>query len=189
VLPGVAPQSQPADVPNHASLVGDLNTGITPCTTVNGQAIVVRSICTHSFGSSSSIADYSTLDTSDLTVPDQVRRDIALYWYSYFKPNNPVCQPDPPVSASGAIASFPPTGVAMPCTWNQQVTRMMLSYERGDGFPYPQVVQGSTAANPPQSTFDYERKCIMTACPVVPIPGNHQVGVSVRGTVLAPPQV
>ena len=187
VLPGVAPQSQNADVPNHASLVSDLNNGITPITTVNGQAVIVRAIVTHSLSGSN--ADYSTLDTSDLTVPDQVRRDIALYWYSFFKPNNPVCQPDPPVSASGAIAPFPPTGVATPGIWNQQVIRMMLSYERGDGFTFPQVVQGSTAANPPQSTFDYTRKCLMTACPVVPIPGNHQIGVSIRGTVLSPPQV
>ena len=187
VLPGVAPQSQNADVPNHASLVSDLNNGITPITTVNGQSVIVRAIVTHSLNGS--FADYSTLDTSDLTVPDQVRRDIALYWYSFFKPNNPVCQPDPPVSASGAIAPFPPTGVATPGIWNQQVVAKMLSYERGDGFPYPQVVQGSTAANPPQSTFDYVRKCIMTACPVVPIPGNHQIGVSIRGTVLSPPQV
>ncbi len=186
VLLGVAPQSQPADVPNHASLVADLNAGITPVTTVNGQAVVVRSIVTHSLNGS--YADYSTLDTSDLTVPDQVRRDIALYWYSYFKPNNPVCQADPPISASGAIAPFPPTGVATPGIWNQQVVTKLMSYERGDGFPSPQVQQGSTAANPPQSGFDYVRKCIMTACPVVPIAGNHQVGVSVRGTVMAPPQ-
>jgi phage tail sheath gpL-like len=187
VLPGVAPQSQPADIPNHASLVSDLNNGVTPITTVNGQAVVVRCIVSHSLNGS--YADYSTLDTSDLTIPDQIRRDIALYWYSYFKPNNPVCQPDPPVSASGAIAPFPPTGVAMPSTWNQQLVRMLMSYERGDGFPYPQIEQGSTAQNPPQSTFDYVRRCIISSVPVVPMAGNHQLGVSVAGTVMSPPQI
>ena len=187
VLPGVAPQSQAGDIPNHASLVSDLNNGITPITTVNGQAVIVRAICTHSLNGA--YADYSTLDTSDLTIPDQVRRQIALYWYSYFKPNNPVCQDNPPTSAGGAVAPFPPSGVATPGMWNQQVIRILKELERGDGFPSPQIQQGSTQANPPVSSFDYVRRCIMSAIPVVPIAGNHSIGISIRGTVMSPPQV
>jgi hypothetical protein len=178
-LPGVAVQSQNADFPNHATLMAALNAGITPVYNKNGAACVVRAITTHCLNGTA--PDYSTLDTTEITVPDMVRADMRLYWTSFFKPNNPVVSDDPSTSASGAIGPYPPSGVAMPSTWTAQVLFKLKQYEAGVGFPYPQLELGSVEANPPFTAFDPARKCLMSAIPVTPIALQHQVGVSVRG--------
>lgn len=178
-IPGVAVQSQSADFPNHSTLQAALNAGVTPVYNKNGAACCVRAITTHCLNGTS--PDYSTLDTTEITVPDMVRADVRLYWVSFFKPNNPVVSDNPSVSASGAIGPYPPSGVAMPSTWNAQVLFKLEQYEAGVGFPYPQLELGSVAANPPVTGFDSARGCLMSAIPVVPIALQHQVGVSVRG--------
>jgi phage tail sheath gpL-like len=176
---GVAIQSQAPDFPNHATQEAALNEGVTPVVNYNGQACILRAIVSHSLNGTA--PDYSTLDTSDLTVPDQVRADVRLYWTTFFKPNNPVCSPDPPTSAGGQVAPYPPSGVAMPSTWTAQILAKLQSYERGDTFPYPQLEQGSVELYPPFTAFDPNRKCLMSAIQVVPIAQDHQIGVSVRG--------
>ena len=183
-LPGVAIQSQTADFPNHPTLVAALSAGVTPLQNFNGAATIVRAITSHSLNGSA--PDYSCLDTTEVTVPDQVRQAVSLYWTSFFKPLNPVVQDDPPTSAGGQTGPYPPTGVAMPSTWNAQVVYLLTQFMLGKTFPYPQLVQGSVAANPPVTGFNAAQGCLMSAIPVVPIPLQHQIGVSVRGTQYQP---
>jgi hypothetical protein len=74
----------------------------------------------------------------------------------------------------------------MPSTWNAQVVYLLTQFMLGKTFPYPQLVQGSVAANPPVTGFNAAQGCLMSAIPVVPIPLQHQIGVSVRGTQYQP---
>jgi phage tail sheath gpL-like len=182
---GVSPQSQPLDSPSHASQIVALNNGVTPIQTINGVAVIVRAITTHSLNGST--PDYSCLDTNQITVPDQVRQDVRLYWTTYYKPQNPVVQDNPPTSALGQLGAFPPSGVATPALWNAAVYQKLKNYEKGVGFPYPQIV--SVDLNLPNSVYSYSQNCIVSAIPVIPINVQHQIGVSVRGQINAPPQV
>jgi phage tail sheath gpL-like len=178
-LLGVAIQSQTADYANHATLVAALNEGVTPVQNYNGQACIVRAIVTHSLNGST--PDYSTLDTSDLTVPDQMRQTVRLYWVSYFKPNNPVVSPDPTTSAGGQLGAWPPSGVATPKLWNIKIVNILKQWESGTTFPYPQLQLGSVANFPPVTVYSSVQNCLLSAISVVPIALDHQIGVSVRG--------
>jgi phage tail sheath gpL-like len=182
-LPGVAIQSQVADYPNHSTLVAALNEGVTPIQNYNGQACIVRAITSHSLNGTA--PDYSVLDTTEITVPDMVRADIRLYWASTFLPNNPVVSNDPSTSPGGQTSPYPPSGVAMPSTWNAQVIFKLNQYQAGVGFPYPQLELGSVAQFPPVTGFSAAQGCLMSAIPVVPIALQHQIGVSVRGTQIS----
>ena len=182
---GVAPQSQAADSPTHASQVVALNNGVTPVYTLNATACIVRSITSHSL--SGSAPDYSCLDTAQITVPDQVRQDIRVYWTTYYKVQNPVVQDNPPTSAAGQLGAYPPSGVAMPNTWNAAVYQKLKNYEKGAGFPYPQIT--AVDLNLPNTVFSYQQQCLISAIPVIPTPLQHQIGVSVRGQINAPPQI
>ena len=177
---GVAPQSQPPDVPNHASLMLALNNGVTPVFTVDGVAQVCRGITSHSLIGSS--PDYSALDTNQITVPDQFRAQLRLDWAGPggYKASNPVVEDDPATSASGQLGAFPPSGVGMPSTWNALVYRRLKEWEAGTGFPYPQLTE--VDANLPVTVFSDAQACLLSAVPTVPTPLQHQIGVSVRGT-------
>ena len=181
-LPGVAPHSQPADRPDNSVLQTAINNGLTAIkTSENGSdALICRSVTTHTlFGST---PDYRTLDTSDAYVPDFVRRDLGLYWYTVFKPANPRNADNPPADQKAALS-----GVATPDLWNSHVEAKLRNYEKGI------LASGSapTAAtvapiiinvdfNKPSSGYDPIAKRIMSAVPVEPAPNNHQIGVSVR---------
>ncbi len=172
VVVGAAPQSQKVDWPNHATLVSDLNAGVSPGTTYpDGTVRIVRAITTHSLNGSS--PDYTTLDVAQQSLPDAFRAFTALDWVDYVA-QNPVVEADP---APGQ--RYPASGVGTPGLWNARVTGNLKAWERGDGFPYPQVQQVDT--HPPQSFFDLARKCIMSAIPTLGVYNNAQLGVSVRG--------
>lgn len=187
VLPGVAVQSQTADYPNHATLVAALNEGVTPIQNKNGKATIVRAIVSHCLNAG--IADYSTLDTSDLTVPDQIRADVRVYWLFTFKPNNPVVSPDPSTTAGGQLGPWPPSGVATPKLWNAKVYSRLKGYEAGTGFPYPQLQLGSVDRFLPVTIYSAPQNCLLSAISAVPIAQNHQIGASIRGIQGGPASV
>jgi phage tail sheath gpL-like len=173
ILPGIAPQSQKLDWPSHATLVAALNNSVTPVyTSPDGYARICRSIQTRSLNGST--PDYRVLDTSDAIVPDFVRKDLSLYWTTSYKPANPRVSDDPPAGQKDAAS-----GVATPTRWNNIVEGRLRKMERGEGFPAGIIIQ--VDQNKPTSGYDPAGKRIMTAAPCVPAPGNHQVGISVRG--------
>ena len=174
VLPAVAPQSQRADWPVHSTLVSALNNGVTPITTnASGQAVMVRSITTHSLNGT--LPDYSCLDTSEAVVPDFVLVSLLLYWLNVFKPSNPRVAPDLPAD------SVPyPAGVAYPALWSSSATSILNDFANGivAGLQVPPIIY-NVANNPVVSAFDPIAGRIMSAVTVQPMPGDHQIGVSI----------
>ncbi len=177
VLPGVAPQSQQADWCNSATLIGALNSGVTPiCTNATKGAYVVRSITTHSqdqFGN----PQYTTLDTSQAVVPDYVRLVLRLYWGTDFQPGNPRVGPDPDPSQKK-----PPSGFATPSLWRQHAGLQLQLLE--ETAP-PILLPGSTAANPILAEYNASAQRLMSVVPCYPCPNDHQIGVSVRNVTPA----
>lgn len=185
VLTGVAPTSQPTDMPSNATLQSAINNGVTAIITQNGEAKICRSVTTHTL--TGSTPDYRTLDTSDAYVPDFVRVDVGLYWKTVFKPNNPRVSDDPPGDSKPALS-----GVATPSVWNADVEGKLRRYEKGilatGGSPTAATVPPiiiDVDNNKPYSGYDPVAKRIMSVIPVVPAPVNHQIGVSVRNTANA----
>lgn len=180
LLVNVAPQSQVADFPNDATLQSALNNGVTPVYTKNGQALLCRSITTHSLNGST--PDYRTIDTSDAYVPDFVRNDIGLMWNTEFKPANPRVADDPPASARPL-----PSGVGTPSNWNATVTKKLRNYENGilsnSSSPTAQTVPpiiSDVDDNLPESSYSTSQRAIIGVIPVVPAANQHAIGVSVR---------
>lgn len=174
-LPTVAPMSQKPDWPSHAQLVSALNNGVTPITsTGDGTAKIVRSITSHCLLSGN--ADYSTLDTSQASVPQFVLKDLKLYWTTVVAPANPRVQDDPTLQQRN-----PPTGVMFPRLWGSLVYAKLQLYALG-------VLSGTSVTVPPilinvvppVANFDNAGKRIMISATVTPAYNNAQCGISIR---------
>lgn len=166
-LPGVAPQSQKADIAQHATLKSALNTGVTPLKTrSDGSVVMCRAIVTRSLNGSA--PDYRTLDVGDAKVPDRIRQEIAAVWAEQ-KAANPYVGPDTSADEPNA-----PAGVLTPALWSAVVIAEVLQVAEAANWIT------DVAGNPPIATYDASAKRIMTAVPVVVRPTNHQMGVSVR---------
>lgn len=172
-LTGLPPHVVLSDIPARPSLVSALNSGVTPVTTSAGSAVLVRSIVTKSL--TSGLPDYSTLDTSDAIVPDVVLDILRAEWIGPFLTANIRVADDPLPGEKPR-----PQGVATPGLWNTRVTSILRELESGEGYPAPILYDVSN--NLPVSSYDATGKRIMSAVPVRPMPGNHQLGVSVRQT-------
>lgn len=169
ILPNVAPQVQKSDWPSMPTLISALDNSLTPVSTDNtGNAIVIRSITTHSLDVNGN-PSYLTLDTSDAVVPDYVRKTLGLYWTTSFKVVNPKVGPDPAPTQRSA-----PAGMATPLLWNRNVTNILNGIEDA-------LIITDVSDNLPVSEFNATAKRIMSIVPVVPAANNHQIGVSVRG--------
>lgn len=167
VLRGVAPQSQRADWATRSTLQAALDEGVTPLVTnEDGTVSVVRAITTHSLNGSD--PDYRTLDVSEAVVPDYVRDYDKLVWTTLYKPANPYVRPEP---AEGEPEA--PQGVATPSRWNAQLAKNGFDLERA-------LILTQTALNPPVTEYDEDAKRLMSIHPAIPLPHNHQTGVSVR---------
>lgn len=165
-IPGIAPQVQIADRPSHSVQSTALDEGVTELTTdSSGNVVVVRSITTYTLNGST--PDYRTLDTAQVVVPDYVRDYDKLVWLTQFVVANPYVRDDP-----GANEPEPKAGVATPKRWTQQLGKntadlVALNYL-------------SSAVDPPVSEFNAAAGRIMSIHPVVPLPQQHSIGVSVR---------
>jgi phage tail sheath gpL-like len=173
VLPGIAPHRMPADIPQRATKVAALQTGVTPVTTVNGQAQIVRSITTRCLNGSN--PDYRTLDTGTAVVPDFVRTSLGLLWTTEWKRANPVIADDP---ADGQPERQ--SGVGTPKRWSQYAEKYLKDLESGKAVTsgLPQIID--VESNKPASGYDKTANRIMSVVPVKPAPRNHQIGVSVQ---------
>lgn len=173
VLAGIAPHSQPADIPQRSTKISALQTGVTPITTVNGQAQIVRSITSRCLNGTN--PDYRTLDTGTAVVPDFVRQSLGLLWTTEYKVSNPLVADDPSAEQPERAS-----GVATPKRWSGYVEKYLRDLESGKAVAsgLPQIID--VDLNKPSSGFDKTAKRIMSVVPVVPAYRNHQVGVSVQ---------
>lgn len=160
-------QRLPGDKPLRTELQSALDSGVTPLTT-DGEwnVLVVRAITTRSLDGST--PDYRTIDVSDSVVPDYVRRRLAIGWTSEFVKANPHVAPDPREGEPDR-----PAGVATPSSWSAYVNAELANMER-------ELILTQTADNPCQSEYNYAANRIMSAVPSIPLPIQHQIGVSVR---------
>lgn len=173
VLPGVAPVQAKTYWPSNSTLVSALNNGLSPLLSSKSQSRVCRSIVTKCLNGTT--PDYRCLDTSDAVVPDYVLKDLLLLWSTQFKIANPRVR-DNPAPEEPNLAD----GIATPELWNRTVIARLRKFELGApaGLPYPIII--NVSANLPQSNYDAAGKRIMQACPVVPAPNQHAIGISVR---------
>lgn len=170
----LVPQRFPSDwVTSYAEKQAALDVGVAPLrSAADGKVYEVRSITTRCLNGAS--PDYRTLDTSEAFVPDYARKRVGTVWNSEFKVANPYVAPNP-----AATEKDRPAGVATPDLWNARVYRELLEMERENTLT-------QVALNPPSSEYNYTANRIMTAMPVVPLPHQHQVGVSTRQLNVAP---
>jgi phage tail sheath gpL-like len=170
VLPGVRPQTDEASIPNRATRVAALDVGITPLftTTATGLVSIVRSITTRS-QTDTGDPDDKTLDTSESVVPDYIRDDLRLFWLTDFLVNNPYVR-------DNRAPEEPPleVGTATPDLWSAQVKSRLITVHQANKLN-TRVVQ-----NPPVSVFNKTAKRIASRVPVVVLPLQHQIEVSVE---------
>lgn len=179
-LTTVAPQSQQADWPTLAVLISAINNSVTPVDSRagDGYSRVERSITTKSLTGGN--ADYSTIDTGMMSVPDYVLKDAKLYWSTVIAPNNPVVQDDPPPGQRQ-----PPSGVMTPLRAAAAYNGKLVDYSKG-------ILSGTSPSVPPMvlaplpgdvvGTFDSVGQRIMIAENVRVMPINHAIGISIRQT-------
>lgn len=166
VLKGIAPVRAgfESDLPTDAELQTVLSNGVTPITTDGGNAVVVRSIVSHS----SNGTDFRTLDVGDVVVPDFVTLDLQLGWETDFLPNNPFVGPDQPPEGESE-----PVGVATPVRWNAYLTNKLEGYFKANMIQRPSLY-------PPVSTYNTLADRIQSIVTLVVRRVQHQIGVVVR---------
>lgn len=157
-----------SDIPSHATRVAALDAGVTPITTIEGQGAIVRSVTTRSLTSGGD-ADDRTVDTSDSWVPDWIRDRLREYWTLDFKVKNPYVRDD------FAPEEIPPrqSGIATPKLWKQNAQRLMLGWQ-------DQAIVTKVATNPVIAQFNATAKRIVSRVPVIVLPLQHQIEVSVE---------
>lgn len=169
VLPSMAKRDQLASSkdPNHSKLKAQLNAGVTPTITENGEKKIVRAITTKCLKGSSPF--YGTIEPGDVTVPMRGSRMLSVEW-AVFKAGNPKAGPDPDVAEGERSA---PEGVGTPNLWKVKCNGV-LSEMQANGWIY-QVAQ-----NPPSTNWDDDAERIMAQVPLKVRPINHQVGQELR---------
>lgn len=163
------PQRFPSDwVTSLAEKQAALDVGVTPLETrADGKVYIVRAITTRCLNGAA--ADYRTIDVADAYVPDYCRKRIGSVWTSEYKVANPHVRPNP-VAGEADVSE----GVATPDTWNNRVYQEEVAMER-------EKILVQVALNKPSSEFNSTANRIMTAMPIIPLPAQHNIGVSVRG--------
>lgn len=121
VLLGIAPHVFDADMPTDTEQDTALNNSLTPITTVDSTAQVVRSITSYSLNGAAQ--DERCLDIGDAVMTDYATIDSKLLWETEFRPQNPYVGPDP---AEGEEP--PPTGVAYPKLWGAALQDRMFEW-------------------------------------------------------------
>ena len=121
VLAGIAPQAFPADIPTDTEQDTALNNGLTPITTVDGTARVVRSITSYCLNGSAQ--DERCLDIGDAVMTDYAVIDTKLLYETEFRVANPYVAPNP------ATGEEPPaSGVAYPDLWKGELSDRLQGY-------------------------------------------------------------
>lgn len=174
VLVGVFGQTHVGTIPARTVLVAALDSGITPITTVNGQALIVRAITTRSL-TDSGAADDRTLDVAMARVPDEVRREIVVYWTSDYRVNNKLIRANPRAGEPDV-----PSGIATPAGWNRALTELMIRLsDENNGQRWITGVR----QYPPRSMLHPNVTRIVFEAPCIVLETQHQI----EGTVLQVP--
>jgi phage tail sheath gpL-like len=118
----LAPQAFEDDIPTDGEQDECLNAGVTPLTTVDATARVVRGIC--SYCVSSGVQDERCLDIGDPIMTDYATLDIKLVYETEFRPVNPIVQPNPLPDEE-----MPQSGVAFPDLWNSKLVEKLTEYK------------------------------------------------------------
>jgi phage tail sheath gpL-like len=168
-LPGVPGHAYDGDIPLDSEVNVALNSGLTPVTTVDGSARVVRSITSYC-QIDANTPDDRTLDIGDAVMTDYGTLDAKLLYDTQFRPANKYVGPDP---AEGE--DFPPAGVGTPSLWNSSLTHRMEEWWK-KGWIYP------PSANPPISQFNEEAQAIESIMPLLVRRVQHQLRQIVRQT-------
>jgi phage tail sheath gpL-like len=174
VVPGVSAQLAQGDWANRATQVSCLDNSLTPLLSQpDGSVTCVRAITTHSLNGSN--PDFTCLDTAQSVVPDAFRDVLRLTWGSpqipgSFSEANRYVRSEP-----SAGEPTPPAGVAYPSLWGGEMTNQLRIAEKA-------LWVTQVSLNLPGVDYDSTAQRIMAICPVVVLPLNHQVGVSVRQT-------
>lgn len=113
-MPEIAPQAFDADIATDVEQDQVLNTGVTPCITVNGEVRMVRGITTYCLNGAD--ADERCLDIGDAVFPQYAMLDVKLMYDTEFRPANPLVGPNPAPDAESPLE-----GVGYPDLWNSLV--------------------------------------------------------------------
>lgn len=119
--PYLQPQAFEADFPSDTEQDTALNAGVTPLTTVDGVARVVRMITTYCV--SNAVQDERCLDIGDIVMTDYATLDIKSMYETDFRPQNPVVRPNP-----SPEEEKPAAGIAYPDLWNSKVSAKLQEY-------------------------------------------------------------
>ena len=163
-LLGVAGHRTQADVPGRSSTDAMLDAGVTPVSTKNGKAVVVRAITTYCLNGTA--PDYRCLDRSHAVVAQKNRKDLVYIWDNEFSVSNPYVGPD---DAEGLPL---PAGVASPRFWSARCYNYLKEQEAAN-------VNADVDLNLPYSEWDADAERIMTRIKSLSRRQNHQVGVLV----------
>jgi phage tail sheath gpL-like len=171
LLPGIPPHAWADDAPLDSEQNAALNSGVTPITSYNGEAHVVRSITSYSLlGGVGGTPDFRTIDIGDAVMTDYAMLDLKLLYETEFRPGNKYVRADPlPGEAD------PPVNVGYPRLWNTAVYARMKAWFNSGWIENPD-------ANPPQSQFNKPAKAIESLVPLVVSRVQHQIRQIVRQT-------
>jgi phage tail sheath gpL-like len=172
LLPGIPAHLSEDDVPIDSEQNTALNGGVTPITSINGEARVVRSITSYSLNGLAQ--DERTLDIGDAVMTDYATLDLKVFYETAFRPANKYVQADP---REGELE--PPAGVAFPKLWNNAVFARMQDWFSNGWIEDP-------ADNPPQSQFNGAARAIESIVPLVVRRVQHQLRQIVRQTASNP---
>lgn len=114
-LPYIAGQAFDADIPTDVEQDQVLQTGVTPVTTVNGVAKIVRGITSYCLNGADQ--DERCLDLGDAVFPQYAMLDLKLLYETDFRPANPYVGPNPAPEDEA-----PREGVGFPNLWNSLVS-------------------------------------------------------------------
>lgn len=170
LLESLAPQAFDDDIPSDTECNTALNAGVTPITTVNGSARMVRAITTYCLNGNDQ--DTRCLDIGDPVLADYVAMDQRLLWETEFRPANPRVGPDFPPEVDE-----PPEGVGTPKMWASAGNARMQDYYDSGWSMEPPTVPGRNAL---VADYDPVTDSIVSETPVRPRRVQHQLRNVVR---------
>lgn len=171
VIGGLKPHANKADVPIHSELVAALNNGLTPLSsTKSGEVVIVRSVTTKSQDASAR-PDYRVLDTTKVSVADEIADRFELAFADRFAGFN--ASDDPP------DGDAPPPEVVTPALCADLAFELLTAAERLDRL----LQLGSVERRKAEIMFELSTTSpgrFNGVLPIDVIEGAHQFAIDVR---------